>query len=93
MLRSAVTVHAAGPRADKLVLRDKTVARHLSNIFVALNVPVPHRHAAYTRDHDERPANSAWSVAVERLLHGRRRAVSLDATSKSTTWLLQATAL
>jgi DNA-binding CsgD family transcriptional regulator len=38
--------------AHRLVLSDKTVARHLTNIFTKLEVPSRTAAAAYARDHD-----------------------------------------
>ncbi|MFI7066253.1 LuxR C-terminal-related transcriptional regulator [Kribbella sp. NPDC050124] len=38
--------------AQRLVLSDKTVARHLTNIFTKLDVPSRTAAAAYARDHD-----------------------------------------
>ncbi|MFG1622790.1 LuxR C-terminal-related transcriptional regulator [Kribbella sp. NPDC049227] len=38
--------------AQQLVLSDKTVARHLTNIFTKLDVPSRTAAAAYARDHD-----------------------------------------
>jgi DNA-binding CsgD family transcriptional regulator len=38
--------------AHQLVLSDKTVARHLTNIFTKLDVPSRTAAAAYARDHD-----------------------------------------
>lgn len=38
--------------AHRLVLSDKTVARHLTNIFTKLDVPSRTAAAAYARDHD-----------------------------------------
>ena len=38
--------------AHRLVLSDKTVARHLTNIFAKLDVPSRTAAAAYARDHD-----------------------------------------
>ena len=38
--------------ANRLVLSDKTVARHLTNIFTKLDVPSRTAAAAYARDHD-----------------------------------------
>lgn len=38
--------------AQRLVLSDKTVARHLTNIFAKLDVPSRTAAAAYARDHD-----------------------------------------
>jgi len=38
--------------ANRLVLSDKTVARHLTNIFAKLDVPSRTAAAAYARDHD-----------------------------------------
>ncbi|TCO52232.1 regulatory LuxR family protein [Kribbella antiqua] len=38
--------------AQRLVLSDKTVARHLTNIFTKLEVPSRTAAAAYARDHD-----------------------------------------
>ena len=38
--------------AERLVLSDKTVARHLTNIFTKLDVPSRTAAAAYARDHD-----------------------------------------
>jgi DNA-binding NarL/FixJ family response regulator len=38
--------------AVRLVLSDKTVARHLTNIFAKLDVPSRTAAAAYAHDHD-----------------------------------------
>lgn len=38
--------------AQQLVLSDKTVARHLTNVFTKLDVPSRTAAAAYARDHD-----------------------------------------
>lgn len=52
VLRLVAAGNSNGEIADRLVLSDKTVARHLTNIFTKLDVPSRTAAAAYARDHD-----------------------------------------
>jgi len=52
VLRLVAAGNSNGEIAQKLVLSDKTVARHLTNIFTKLDVPSRTAAVAYARDHD-----------------------------------------
>ena len=52
MLRSVAAGHSNTEIAHQLVLSEKTVARHLTNIFTKLDVPSRTAAAAYAHDHD-----------------------------------------
>ncbi len=52
VLRLVAVGNSNAEIADRLVLSDKTVARHLTNIFAKLDVPSRTAAAAYARDHD-----------------------------------------
>ncbi|MFI5693168.1 LuxR C-terminal-related transcriptional regulator [Kribbella sp. NPDC051586] len=52
VLRLVAVGNSNAEIAVRLVLSDKTVARHLTNIFAKLDVPSRTAAAAYARDHD-----------------------------------------
>ena len=52
VLRLVASGNSNSEIADRLVLSDKTVARHLTNIFTKLDVPSRTAAAAFARDHD-----------------------------------------
>jgi DNA-binding CsgD family transcriptional regulator len=52
VLRLVAVGNSNAEIANRLVLSDKTVARHLTNIFAKLDVPSRTAAAAYARDHD-----------------------------------------
>jgi len=52
VLRLVAVGNSNAEIAHQLVLSDKTVARHLTNIFAKLDVPSRTAAAAYARDHD-----------------------------------------
>ncbi|WP_410788140.1 LuxR C-terminal-related transcriptional regulator [Kribbella sp. C-35] len=52
VLRLVAVGNSNAEIAERLVLSDKTVARHLTNIFAKLDVPSRTAAAAYARDHD-----------------------------------------
>ncbi|HEY3556677.1 MAG TPA: LuxR C-terminal-related transcriptional regulator [Kribbella sp.] len=52
VLRLVASGNSNAEIAQRLVLSDKTVARHLTNIFAKLDVPSRTAAAAYARDHD-----------------------------------------
>jgi DNA-binding NarL/FixJ family response regulator len=52
VLRLVAVGNSNAEIAERLVLSDKTVARHLTNIFAKLDVPSRTAAVAYARDHD-----------------------------------------
>ncbi|TDO69490.1 regulatory LuxR family protein [Kribbella sp. VKM Ac-2571] len=52
VLRLVAAGNSNAEIAERLVLSDKTVARHLTNIFAKLDVPSRTAAAAYARDHE-----------------------------------------